>query len=776
MKTKILLSNLFLLSCFLSAFALPTPGNIDITVAQDSSGDYSTIQEAIDASPSSSSTYTLIYIKNGTYEETLNIPSAKKKLILYGEEESGVIITYATEETLDLATIELYATEFIAYNLTIVNTAGSTYGPAQALRQEVDKSIWVNCKFIGNQDTFRNKAGRAYFKNCYFEGTVDFIFGAGTCVFEDCDIYSKGGSAITAASTKEYVTYGYVFRNCRVTAKEGTTTRLGRPWKDYAAVAFINCELPRQIISDGWSNWDDEDKEETARYAEYMNYGPGADPESRVNWATMLTEEEASAYATLNVFKTTYSSSPTVDNWNPYKILSNTGIVNLRMEGDGYGMNEGGNGGTEVSVADEATLRSYALSNDKYIISIYDTIELTQSLNLGANTTLIGIDENSSIKGNSIFVSDTTENVIIKYLNISNENGNGILIKGGKNAFISHVSFYDCTNEFCKISDSSDSVTISWCRFYYSNQDNSNSALITYGSSSDNKLHITLHHNWWYKNVNSNMPDASNAMAHIYNNYWNCINNTSCSNAQAGTEFKSEYNYYNNVNNPCLFESDGKIFTNENVYNNCSGTASNATESVFDPEYPYMLSEVDYVPEIVTSRAGNIWKEPATYTLNIEKTSGGSISPSGSKTYNEGYLASAEATSRSGYIFSNWTGDINSDSSYIYFYMNQDYEITANFSEIEEDTTSTIEQSSNVNTYTIYPNPSKNNSIYIDLNDSPEGFYNKCIYNLQGAIIYKTTSLYSGNTIKINPILTPGLYYIALNTKNVNLRNKLIIE
>jgi len=309
-----------------TAWAGEKPSFASIVVAKDSTGNYTTIQEAINAVPNFCNERTTIYIKNGVYEETLNVASSKKNLTLWGEDSAKVVVTYKTEKTKDLATIQVYSLGFIAYNLTIENTSGPTYGPAQAIRQESDKSIYLNCRIIGNQDTYRNSRVRSYAYGCHIEGTVDFIFGDGTIVFENCHLYSKGGSALTAASTKDYVPFGYVFRNCKIDIQSGKSTCLGRPWGDYAAVAYLNCELPKGINAVGWDNWGKPAREATSRFREYKNTGAGADTTRRVRWARQLSDTEAADYATLNVLKTTYSTSKTIDNWNPYADLQSAGL------------------------------------------------------------------------------------------------------------------------------------------------------------------------------------------------------------------------------------------------------------------------------------------------------------------------------------------------------------------------------------------------------------------------------------------------------------------
>lgn len=765
---------------FIPTFGIGIPNNTDFIVAKNGSGNFTTVQEAINAVPDNSAKRTLIYIKNGIYEEPVNISASKKNVVLYGEDNTGVIITYKTEETLDLATMEVYATGLIAYNLTIENTAGPTYGPAQALRQEVDKSIYINCRLLGNQDTYRNKRIRSYFKNCYIEGTTDFIFGDGMIVFEDCELYSKGGSAITAASTKDYVEFGYVFRNCRVVSKKGTTTHLGRPWKEYAAVAYINCELPDEIIEAGWHNWDNPDREKTSRFAEYRNYGPGADTSKRVNWAAMLTPAQAEENNTLNVLKTTYTDPPAVDNWDPYIEIENAGIMGLNMEGDGYGINEGGNGGTLVTVDNEADLKKYATSDSKYIIQISGNIELTERVDVGSNTTITGVNEESGIFGAALNITKEKENVIIKYLNITNPDGDGISVWNGHNVFIAHVSFYDCGDGCCDINRGSDSVTVSWCKFYYPNQDDHRFTMIADGfmtwndqgevDSYGNKLHLTLHHNWWYTRSDQRMPASTNTNAHIYNNYWNCIGNSYCSNARHLTEFYSENNYYDNVNDPCYPVQGGQIYTSGNVYNNCKGSISPGTDSVFTPEYSYVLTKTESVPQVVTSRAGNVWDDPEQFKLTASSIGNGQVSPKGTLTYNEGQLITLEASPYNNFKFSGWTGDIDSYKNPLVFYMDSNYEITANF----ESAVGINEQLPDSKSL-IYPNPTTDSNFFVELGSAGNRETSVKIYSLQGLLVFQGNYNNTQGLIYIRSNLRSGLYAVNVIIDGKTFNRKLLV-
>jgi pectinesterase len=164
--------------------------------------------------------------------------------------------------------------------------------------------------------------GRHYFRDCYIEGRVDFIYGSATAVFENCELRSKAGGHVTAASTPEEKPFGYVFLRCRLTgddtpwdpyappAKRRPLATLGRPWRPFAAVAFIECEMGDHISPAGWDNWRKPENEKTARYSEYKSTGPGAKPESRAPWSKQLTDAEAAAYTVQNIL-----AGP--DGWTP---------------------------------------------------------------------------------------------------------------------------------------------------------------------------------------------------------------------------------------------------------------------------------------------------------------------------------------------------------------------------------------------------------------------------------------------------------------------------
>ena len=319
------------------------PVTYDYVVAQDGSGDFATVQEVLDAIPFLKEERTYVYIKNGVYKEVITLEKKKNNVTLIGEDAEKVVLTYNNYASkVNEDTGEKYGTSgsassywhgdsFYARNITFQNSSGPV-GQALAVYISGDKAVFENCRFLGYQDTMYGGRSRQYFGNCYIEGSTDFIFGPATAWFENCDLYTKGGSAITAASTESYVNYGYVFNNCKITGEGEGITTLGRPWRPYAAVVFLNSEMSDAIKPAGWDNWGNTDNEKTVRYAEYANTGEGADKFGRVDWVSYLTETEAAGYTITNVFKTTYTEPVIVDNWSPDMVLDEVNTFLERVE------------------------------------------------------------------------------------------------------------------------------------------------------------------------------------------------------------------------------------------------------------------------------------------------------------------------------------------------------------------------------------------------------------------------------------------------------------
>ena len=280
------------------------------TVAKDGSGDYVYIQDAINAMRVFPTAPITLYIKNGVYDEKIELPATKTDVTFIGESVDKTIITYNDYSgrgkltTFESYTAKIAGNRFRAENITFVNSAGRV-GQAVALHVESDRAVFKNCRFIGNQDTIfaSGENARQYFVDCYIEGTTDFIFGPATVVFRNCIIKSKADSYITAANTPEGKKYGFVFIGCKLVADSSAhKVYLGRPWRQYAKTVFISCDLGTHIVPEGWDNWSSADNEKTAYYAEYNNTGAGSQTKNRVSWSKQLTPAEAAEYTPDKIF------------------------------------------------------------------------------------------------------------------------------------------------------------------------------------------------------------------------------------------------------------------------------------------------------------------------------------------------------------------------------------------------------------------------------------------------------------------------------------------
>ena len=289
-----------------------------IVVSRDGTGNFRTLQEAIESARAFMDYTVTIYVRNGVYKEKVIVPSWVENIDIIGEDRDKTIITYDDHANINKMgtfrtyTVKVEGSDITFKNLTIENNAAQL-GQAVALHTEGDRLKIINCRILGNQDTIYTgaKFTRLYFKDCYIDVTTDFIFGPSTALFEDCIIHSKRNSYVTAASTPKEAKYGYVFKHCKLTAEPGVDkVYLGRPWRPYAYTLFIECELGKHIVSAGWHNWGKQSNEETDRYMEYKNTGEGANASDRVAWSKQLTKKEAEAVTVDAIFRTQ-------SNWNP---------------------------------------------------------------------------------------------------------------------------------------------------------------------------------------------------------------------------------------------------------------------------------------------------------------------------------------------------------------------------------------------------------------------------------------------------------------------------
>lgn len=316
---------------FILTSAQTTDNRFELTVAQDGSGDFKTIQEAINKVRDHAEKRVVITIKSGIYNEKVVIPAFKRNITLKGTDREKTVISYNDYSgkpfrgidvtgdpkfsTYTSYTLLVQGSDCSVENLTVENTAGRV-GQAVALHTEGDRVSVKSCSILGNQDTlYLAKGGsRNYFENCYINGTVDFIFGAATAYFYACTIESLSNSYVTAASTTQEEAYGFVFIDCKLIAKDTTVNQvfLGRPWRPFAKTVFINTELGSHIVPEGWNPWKGDknfpDKEKTVYYAELGSKGEGAkDLSKRVSWSHQLKKSDLKKYDLVK----------TLNGWNP---------------------------------------------------------------------------------------------------------------------------------------------------------------------------------------------------------------------------------------------------------------------------------------------------------------------------------------------------------------------------------------------------------------------------------------------------------------------------
>lgn len=283
------------------------------TVSKDKTGDFVTIQDAINSTKAFPGERITIFIKNGIYKEKVKLHEWNTTLSLIGESKDSTIITYddhfkkiglGRNSTFFTPTLAVEGNDAILKNLTIENSSGDI-GQAIALSVNANRVSVFNCKLLGNQDTvYLTGDGKCLLKDCYIEGTTDFIFGSATAFFENCEIFSKKDSYITASSTPKNTEFGFVFQRCKFTSAPNiSNVFLGRPWRGYAKTAIFNSVLGNHILPEGWFNWDKTEAEKTSFYAEFNNSGSGSTIKNRVKWSHQLTKKAAKIYTKENVLK-----------------------------------------------------------------------------------------------------------------------------------------------------------------------------------------------------------------------------------------------------------------------------------------------------------------------------------------------------------------------------------------------------------------------------------------------------------------------------------------
>ncbi|XP_026398062.1 pectinesterase 31-like [Papaver somniferum] len=284
-----------------------------IKVSQDGSGDYKTVQEAVDCIPLRNAARIIIQISPGIYKQPIYIPKTKNFITFSSSHPEDTILTCdntATKinhhqgsrligtGTFGCGSVIVEGEDFIAENVTFENNAPQGSGQAVALRVTAERCAFYNCRFLGWQDTLYLHYGKHYLKDCYIEGSVDFIFGNSTALLEHCHIHCKAQGYITAQGRKSAdEPTGYVFLRCTITGNGGNSyAYLGRPWGPFGRVVFAYTYIDDCIKHEGWHNWGKCENERSACFYEYRCFGPGCCPSKRVNWARELMKEEAQQF------------------------------------------------------------------------------------------------------------------------------------------------------------------------------------------------------------------------------------------------------------------------------------------------------------------------------------------------------------------------------------------------------------------------------------------------------------------------------------------------
>jgi PelA/Pel-15E family pectate lyase len=287
---------------FISALAFAsTADGSDIVVAADGSGDVRSVQAAVDRVPESNRKRVVIRIRPGVYTEQVRVPASKPYISFIGGSAEKTKITFNLSNKAAGSTSASYSVyigghDFHAENITFENSFG-TGSQAVAVLVEADRAVFRNCRFLGWQDTLYAKNGRQYYRDCYIEGHIDYIFGQAAAVFENCRIHSKGDGYIAAPMRfAADEPSGFIFLNSTLTAENTEKgVYLGRPWRDHGRAVFINTKMDAAIRPEGWHHWEPH-REKTAYFAEYGSTGKGANSDARVAWARKIGDSDVKQF------------------------------------------------------------------------------------------------------------------------------------------------------------------------------------------------------------------------------------------------------------------------------------------------------------------------------------------------------------------------------------------------------------------------------------------------------------------------------------------------
>ncbi|GLY17423.1 hypothetical protein Kisp01_44370 [Kineosporia sp. NBRC 101677] len=615
-------------------------GSGTATVAADGSGKYKTVQAAINAVGTGNKSRVTITIKPGTYREIVTVPKDKPFVSLAGTGASAKDVVIVNNHhagaygTSGSATVFVNGADFTAANLTFSNdfdeTSTADGHQAVALNVNADRAAFSNVRVLGDQDTLLINSGRSYFAKSYVEGTVDFIFGGGTAVFDASDIYEKRstGGPLTAAKTDAANKYGFLIYKSKITGATNNTTTFGRPWGPAGQVLVRESSLSATIkTAQPWTDMSGNTWQK-ARFHEYRNTGAGATTNSN---RPQLSDSQAADYtpqkylagsdgwspvgkavptASATTSTTTTSTTKATTSSSAGKTWSNTA--------DGFASTDGGTtggaAGKTVTVSTYADLVKYATSADPYVVKIAATVKVPTygyEIPVTSDKTLIGVGTKGKILNGGIILKAGVKNVIVRNLTIGETemaqddpddkdyDYDGIQMDTADHVWIDH-------NDITKVNDGAiDSrkdtshLTVSWNKLGGHNKN------FGIGWTENVTARITIHHNWLF-DVNQRNPSVDNVQyAHLYNNYLQNVKSYG-NNARGKTKMVVENSYFEKVNNPYYAgDSTASVSASGNVCSSCTGKQQ-TVGTTFKPGdfYKYTLDAAKDVPALVKTYAG----------------------------------------------------------------------------------------------------------------------------------------------------------------------------
>lgn len=284
-----------------------------ITVSKnEGQGDFSKVQAAVNAVPANNMQPVTINVKPGIFKEKVNIPADKPFITLVGSGAQNTIITWndnakSSSGTYYSATVSVYASDFVARDITIENS----YGPgdmtpddqAVALRISADRCAFYSCRVLAFQDTLLDESGKHYFQDTFIEGAIDFICGNGKSLYKNCELHAiplENGAFTAQKRSSPSEDSGFVFSNCKLTGNG--LMYLGRPWGPYSTVIFADTYMDDIIFPEGWADWPGhQGSERKVTYSEFQSSGPGGEQGGRVSWSREITSRNQIAqYLNIN--------------------------------------------------------------------------------------------------------------------------------------------------------------------------------------------------------------------------------------------------------------------------------------------------------------------------------------------------------------------------------------------------------------------------------------------------------------------------------------------